>query len=55
MALTRLGAAEQQIDDLKANLDDALGSEEMVVHLTERNLMLTEVAIHWFGLCCCCC
>jgi dynactin 1 len=37
--------AEQQIEDLKLQLDDALGAEEMLVQLTERNLMLSEVPI----------
>jgi len=35
--------AEQQVEDLKIQLDDALGAEEMLVQLTERNLMLSEV------------
>lgn len=35
--------AEQQVEDLKLQLDDALGAEEMLVQLTERNLMLSEV------------
>jgi len=37
--------AEQQIEDLKLQLDDALGAEEMLVQLTERNLMLSEVLV----------
>ena len=37
--------AEQQVEDLKIQLDDALGAEEMLVQLTERNLMLSEVLI----------
>lgn len=37
--------AEQQVEDLKMQLDDALGAEEMLVQLTERNLMLSEVMI----------
>lgn len=40
--LIKLSNAETQIDDLKAQLDDALGAEEMLVQLTERNLMLGE-------------
>ncbi|TFK42165.1 dynactin [Crucibulum laeve] len=40
--LIRLSNSEQQIDDLKLQLDDALGAEEMLVQLTERNLMLGE-------------
>ncbi|KAI9569455.1 dynein associated protein-domain-containing protein [Boletus coccyginus] len=41
-ALIKLSNAETQIDDLKAQLDDALGAEEMLVQLTERNLLLGE-------------
>ena len=41
--LIKLANADTQIEDLKLQLDDALGAEEMVVHLTERNLMLGEV------------
>jgi hypothetical protein len=42
-ALIKLSNAEVQIEDLKLQLDDALGAEEMLVQLTERNLMLGEV------------
>jgi len=35
--------AEQQVEDLKLQLDDALGAEEMLVPLTERNLTPSEV------------
>lgn len=42
-ALIKLSNAEVQIDDLKIQLDDALGAEEMLVQLTERNLELGEV------------
>ncbi|KAJ7430561.1 dynein associated protein-domain-containing protein [Mycena latifolia] len=38
----KLANAEIQIEDLKMQLDDALGAEEMLVQLTERNLMLGE-------------
>ncbi|KAK7063669.1 CAP-Gly domain-containing protein [Favolaschia claudopus] len=38
----KLANAEIQIEDLKLQLDDALGAEEMLVQLTERNLMLGE-------------
>ncbi|KAJ7650592.1 dynactin [Roridomyces roridus] len=38
----RLANAEIQVEDLKMQLDDALGAEEMLVQLTERNLMLGE-------------
>lgn len=40
--LIKLTNAEIQIEDLKLQLDDALGAEEMLVQLTERNLMLGE-------------
>ncbi|KAH9948209.1 dynactin [Amylocystis lapponica] len=40
--LGKLANAEVQIEDLKEQLDDALGAEEMLVQLTERNLMLGE-------------
>jgi dynactin 1 len=42
-SLIKLSNAEIQIEDLKMQLDDALGAEEMLVQLTERNLMLGEV------------
>lgn len=41
-ALYKLTNAEIQVEELKAQLDDALGAEEMLVQLTERNLMLGE-------------
>jgi dynactin 1 len=37
-----LKAAEAQIEDLKESLDHVLGAEEMVEHLTERNLELSD-------------
>lgn len=43
--LIKLVNADTQIEDLKLQLDDALGAEEMVVQLTERTLMLGEVTI----------
>ncbi len=39
MALER---SEAQIEDLKAQLDDALGAEDLLEQLTERNLSLSE-------------
>lgn len=42
-ALYKLANAEVQVEELKMQLDDALGAEEMLVQLTERNLMLGEV------------
>lgn len=41
--LIKLANAETQVEDLKAQLDDALGAEDLLVQLTERNLMLGEV------------
>lgn len=38
-----LDRAEQQIEDLKIQLDDAMGAEDMLEQLTERNLTLNEV------------
>ncbi|KAI9032609.1 dynein associated protein-domain-containing protein [Phycomyces nitens] len=38
----RLEMAESLIDELKQRLDDALGAEEMVEQLTEKNLTLAE-------------
>ncbi|KZT02085.1 dynactin [Laetiporus sulphureus 93-53] len=40
--LFKLANAEVQVEELKLQLDDALGAEEMLVQLTERNLMLGE-------------
>ncbi|KZV79203.1 hypothetical protein EXIGLDRAFT_632417 [Exidia glandulosa HHB12029] len=40
--LSKLENADIQIEELKLQLDDALGAEEMLVQLTERNLMLGE-------------
>jgi dynactin 1 len=41
--LIKLTNADTQIEDLKLQLDDALGAEELVVQLTERTLTLGEV------------
>jgi dynactin 1 len=41
--LIKLANSETQIEDLKLQLDDALGAEDLLVQLTERNLMLSEV------------
>jgi dynactin 1 len=41
--LIKLANADTQIEDLKLQLDDALGAEDLVVQLTERTLMLGEV------------
>lgn len=43
--LSRLENAENQIDDLKQQLDDALGAEDMVVQLTERTLSMADVSL----------
>ena len=44
-SLIKLTNAETQIEDLKLQLDDALAAEDMLVQLTERNLMLGEVRV----------
>lgn len=41
--LKDLLATEKQIEDLKERLDDALGAEDMLESLTNRNLELGEV------------
>jgi dynactin 1 len=41
--LSKLANADAQIEDLKIQLDDALGAEDMLVQLTDRNLQLSEV------------
>lgn len=41
-AYIKLTNSDTQIEDLKLQLDDALGAEEMLVQLTERNLLLGE-------------
>ncbi|KAH9486203.1 Dynactin, 150 kDa isoform [Psilocybe cubensis] len=41
-AMIKLANAETQIEDLKLQLDDALTAEDMLVRLTERNLVLGE-------------
>jgi dynactin 1 len=38
----RLRLAELTIEELKQSLDDALGAEDLVEQLTEKNLALTE-------------
>ena len=40
----KLGNAEVQIEDLKQQLDDALGAEDMLEQLTDRNLQMSEVS-----------
>jgi len=50
-AVIKLNNAEQQIEDLKMQLDDALTAEDMLVQLTERNLMLGEVCLN-MDICC---
>jgi dynactin 1 len=42
--LARLQSSEQQIEELKSQLDDALGAEEILVQLTEKNMALTDVS-----------
>lgn len=38
----KLEITENQIEELRQRLDDALGAEELVEQLTEKNLLLTE-------------
>lgn len=38
----KLETTENQIEELRQRLDDALGAEELVEQLTEKNLHLTE-------------
>ncbi|KAK4056088.1 hypothetical protein OIO90_002819 [Microbotryomycetes sp. JL221] len=40
--VVELERAESQIEDLKAQLDDALGAEDLLEQLTERNLSMSE-------------
>lgn len=39
----RAETAEAQVEDLKVQLDDAFGAEDVLDQLTERNLTLSEV------------
>lgn len=41
--LVRAETAELQLEDLKLQLDDAMGAEDLLEQLTERNLTLNEV------------
>jgi dynactin 1 len=43
LAEAKLANAEAQVEDLKLQLDDALGAEAMLEQLTDRNLQLSEV------------
>jgi Zn-dependent M16 (insulinase) family peptidase len=38
----KLDLAENQIEDLKIRLDDAIGAEDLAVQLTDKNLNLNE-------------
>lgn len=40
--MEQLEAAEALVENLKLQLDDAMGAEDMLEHLTERNLSLSE-------------
>jgi dynactin 1 len=42
--VTQLEVAESQVEDLKIQLDDALGAEDMLEQLSERNLTLSDVS-----------
>jgi hypothetical protein len=44
LAEAKLANAEAQVEDLKQRLDDALGAEDMLEQLTERNLHMSEVS-----------
>jgi dynactin 1 len=44
-ALIKLSNAESEIESLKEQVDDALGAEDLLVQLTERNLELGEVRL----------
>lgn len=44
LANAKLANAETQVEDLKLQLDDALGAEDMLEQLTERNLQMSEVS-----------
>lgn len=39
----RADLAEAQVEEMKQQLDDAIGSEDMLIQLTDRNLSLSEV------------
>ena len=41
----KLQNAETQVEDLKIQLDDAMGAEDMLEQLTERNLQMGEVSL----------
>ena len=40
----KLANAETQVEDLKLQLGDALGAEDLLEQLTERNLQMSEVS-----------
>ncbi|WWC88610.1 uncharacterized protein L201_003523 [Kwoniella dendrophila CBS 6074] len=42
LAEAKLSNTEAQVEDLKIQLDDALGAEDMLEQLTERNLQMSE-------------
>ena len=44
-SLIKLSNAESEIEGLKLQIDDALGAEDLLVQLTERNLELGEVCV----------
>jgi len=44
LAEAKLANAETQVEDLKIQLDDALGAEDMLEQLTDRNLQMGEVS-----------
>jgi dynactin 1 len=44
LATSRLASAEAHVEDLKLQLDDALGAEDMLEQLTDKNLQMSEVS-----------
>lgn len=42
LAEAKLAHSEEQVEDLKQQLDDALGAEDLLEDLTERNLQMSE-------------
>jgi len=46
----KLANAETQVEDLKLQLDDALGAEDLLEQLTERNLQMSEVSYRFLPI-----
>jgi dynactin 1 len=47
--LSQLETAENQVEELKQQLDASMGVEDMLEQLTERNLTLNEVKLNSLG------